>query len=172
MVEFGPAERMVSYLCPSCEGIVRVDLARDEVHSSSSSGHSREVAWRKKILVADDSPGVRREAVDLLTEAGLQVVVAADGEEAARLVRDEHPDLVLIGLLLPGKSGFDVLREIRSNPTLRNIPVLAISRVYKDEILGFLHRAGAQGLLDREQLGSSLVFRVLSLITPSPIAAA
>jgi len=48
--------------------------------------------------------------------------------------------------------------------------VLAMSSVYKENIIGFLHGVGAQGFIDKEQMRSSLVFRVLSLLTPPPPA--
>jgi predicted Zn finger-like uncharacterized protein len=172
VVEFGPAERVVRYLCPGCEEIVRVDLAMDEIASSSSSGHFRAIDRRKKVLVADDNREVVREASELLTEAGLQVVVATDGEEASRLIREEHPDLVLIDLLMPGKNGFDVLRELRSDARVKETPVLAMSRVYKEAMLGFLQRIGARGIVDKEHMRSSLVFRVLTLLNPPPSAVA
>jgi CheY-like chemotaxis protein len=150
---------------------VRVDLALDEVASSSSSGHYRGIDRRKKVHVADESQQVLDEASGLLTEAGLEVLVARDGDEASRLVREEHPDLVVIGLLMPGKSGFEVLREIRSDERIKDTPVLAMCRVYKESVLGFLQRVGAQGLIDQEHIRASLVFRVLTLLTPPPAVA-
>jgi len=172
LVEFGPAERVVKYLCPGCEAIVRVDLAMDEIESSSSSGHYRGIDRRKKVLVADDNREVVREASDLLSEAGLQVLVATDGDEASRLIREEHPDLILIDLLMPGKTGFDVLRELRSDARLKDTPVLAMSSVYKENVLGFLREIGARGFVDKEQMRNSLLFRVLTLLTQPPSAVA
>ena len=168
MVEFGPAEHVVTYLCPGCETIVRVDLEIDEVATSSASGHYRGIDRRKTVLIADESWDVLREASELLTEAGLQVVVASDGDEATRLIHEAHPDLVVLDLLMPGKTGFEVLRELRSDERLKATPVLAMSRVYKENIIGFLHGVGAQGFIDKAQMRSSLVFRVLSLLTPKP----
>jgi len=50
-----PAEKVVRYLCPGCQAIVRIDVELDEVRSSSSSGSYRSIPRRKKVLVADDS---------------------------------------------------------------------------------------------------------------------
>lgn len=172
MVEFGPAEHVVSYLCPGCETIVRVDLEIDEVATSSSSGHYRGIERRKTVLIADDSREVLKEASDLLTEAGLRVVVASDGDEATRLIHEARPDVVVMDLLMPGKTGFEVLRELRGDERLKATPVLAMSRVYKENIIDFLHGVNAQGFIDKQHMRNSLVFRVLRLLTRPPASVA
>lgn len=167
LVDYAPDERVVKYLCPGCSEIVRVDLELDEVQSSSSSGSFRALQRKRTVLVADDAPEVLVECERLLSAAGYQVSTASDGEEALQKVRDEHPDLVVLDLLMPRMTGFDVLREIRHDERLRDTPVLAISSVYKDSILEFLHQMGAKGFLDKGQMATSLVFRVQALL-PAP----
>lgn len=169
LVDYTPAERVVKYLCPGCEVIVRVDLEMDEVRSSSSSGHYSAIQRRKTVLVADDSEAVLREAEHALADAGYQVLLASDGAEALRRIREEHPDLVVLDLLMPRMTGFDVLREMRQDERVKDTPVLAMSCVYKDNIMGFLHDLGAQGFLDKEQIQGSLAFRVQTLLFPKPV---
>jgi CheY-like chemotaxis protein len=65
---------------------------------------------------------------------------------------------------MPKLTGFDVLREIRQDERVKNTPVLAMSGVYKDVILGFLQELGAHGFLDKGQIEESLVFRIQSLL--------
>jgi CheY-like chemotaxis protein len=67
---------------------------------------------------------------------------------------------------MPRMTGFDVLREIRQDERVKDTIVLAISSVYKDNILEFLHQLGAQGFLDKTQIGEALTFRVASLLAP------
>lgn len=162
-----PAEKVVSYFCPSCEAIVRIDRELDEVLSSSSSGSFRAVPRKRTILVADDAPHVLARCESLLTEAGYHVLLAPDGAEALRLVREAHPDVVLLDLLMPSMTGFDVLREIRQDERIKDTIVLAISGVYKDNILDFLHQRGAHGFLDKSQIEDELAFRVASLLAPA-----
>ncbi len=171
MVEYGPADHVIRYLCPGCETIVPLDLEMDEVKTSSSSGHYRGISRRRKVLVVDDSTAVLAEAEDLLLEAGLHVLLASNGAEALRQVRDEHPDLIVIDPLMRDDDGFEVLRELRRDRRVMSTPVLATSRVYADTIVDFLREIGAQGFLDKRHIRSSLVFRVLSLLTPPPPAA-
>jgi CheY-like chemotaxis protein len=170
LVDYAPGERVVKYLCPGCQAIVRIDLELDEVHSSSSSGSYRTIERKKTVLVADDSDVVLQQCEALLKDAGFNVLLAADGVETLRLVRDEHPDLVVLDLLMPRMTGFDVLREIRHDERVRDTKVLAISSVYKEGILDFLHQLGAQGFLDKQQIAESLAFRVSSLLSPGASA--
>lgn len=163
-----PTEKVVRYLCPGCRAIVRIDLELDEVASSSSSGSFRAVPRKKTVLVADDSDAVLRQCEALLTAAGYHVLLAADGVDALRLIRDEHPDLVVLDLLMPRMTGFDLLREVRQDERIRDTMVLAISSVYKDNILDFLHQLGAAGFIDKAQIQEALVFRVNGLLNPAP----
>jgi CheY-like chemotaxis protein len=162
-----PSEKVIRYLCPGCQTIVRIDVEMDEVHTSSSSGSYRGVQRKKKVLVADDSELVLRTCETLLADAGYQVLLAGDGVEALRLIRDEHPDVVVLDLLMPRMTGFDVLREVRQDERVKDTIVLAISSVYKDNILDFLHQLGAQGFVDKAQIAESLAFRVGALLAPA-----
>lgn len=158
-----PAGKVIPYMCPGCQTIVRIDLELDEVRSSSSSGSYRKLKRKRTILVADDSDEILKQCEGLLSAEGYQVFVAGDGTEALRLIREEHPDVVVLDLLMPRMTGFDVLREIRQDERVKDTIVLAISSVYKDNILEFLHQLGAQGFLDKAQLEESLAFRVAGL---------
>ncbi len=164
LVEIPAGEKVLSYLCQHCELIVKMDLALDEVKSSSSSAHFADLDRRPKILVADDSELILRMATDLLGEAGYMVVTAGDGATALRRIEEEHPDLVVLDLLMPRMTGFDVLREIRQNERLKSTPVLVMSGVYKEDVVSHLWQMGASGFMDKDLLTDSLVFRVRSLL--------
>ena len=168
LVDYKPDDRVVKYLCAGCGNIVRIDLQQDEVDSSSSSGHFRSLERRKTILVADDSQQIREQAEELLSTAGYNVLLAGDGTEALTMVREEHPDLVLLDLLMPSMTGFDVLRAILEDERLKETRVLTMSGVYKDNVVGFLQQLGVCGFVDKEQLGETLVFRVQQVLEPQP----
>jgi CheY-like chemotaxis protein len=159
-----PPEKVVRYLCPVCETIVRIDLKLDEVASSSSSGSYGSVQRKRTVLVADDSDLVLTRCEALLRTAGFHVLTASDGNEALRLIREEHPDVVVLDLLMPRLTGFDVLREVRQDERIRDTVVIAMSSVYKDNILEFLHQIGAQGFLDKARIDETLVFRVQGVL--------
>ena len=163
--DYSPGDRVVKFLCPGCDSIVRLDLALDEVHSSSAASSFQRTEHRKKILVADDAQLIRELATNLLEDAGFEVAQAEDGVETLKCIREEHPDLVLLDILMPKMTGFDVLREMRRDERTRDIPVLAMSGVYKDEILSFLQEMGAFGLLDKDSVQENLVFRVNAILS-------
>lgn len=156
--------RVIKYLCSNCQEIVRIDLLQDEVKSSSSADSYEKTEHRKKILVADDTVTVRKVAARLLSSAGYEVLEAEDGRQALDLVQNEHPDLILLDLLMPKMTGFDVLREMKRIGRLKETPILVMSGVFKKDVLDFLHAAGVSGFLDKEQIKDSLLFRVQQIL--------
>ena len=87
----------------------------------------------KKILIVEDEPVLLRVLNDRFTEDGWAVVTAADGELAVGAVKKEKFDLVLLDLIMPKKDGFEVLKEIRSEPEFKNLPILVLSNLGADE---------------------------------------
>src|SRR3954447_14704092 len=78
----------------------------------------------KTILVVDDEPKIADLARDYLEHAGFAVRIATDGDAALAAVRRERPDLVVLGLGLPGRDGLDVTRAIRRDS---NLPVIMLT---------------------------------------------
>ena len=80
-----------------------------------------------KILVIEDESNIQKLAKANLAASGYQVLVAADGEEGLRLAQQEHPNLILLDLRLPGMSGWDVLMVLKTNRKLQKIPVIIMT---------------------------------------------
>jgi len=134
-----------------------------------------------KVLVADDSIAVRKVAERLLTEAGLGVTLAANGEEALAFLSKECPDLVVSDVIMPDKSGYEVCTFVRAQTTLAGTPVLLISGIVNDEVAKQAESCKADGVLKKPFQGTSLKDRVLELLakrqapvsgTPKPAAKA
>ncbi len=91
------------------------------------------------ILVIDDEREIRELLRYNLEKQGYRVLVAKDGEEGLSRIFATHPDLVLLDLLLPGLNGLEVLREVRSEPSTRETPVLLLTArgAEMDKLLGF-----------------------------------
>ena len=155
--------QVVKSLCASCQEVVRIDLAQDEVKASSADSLEKP-EYRRKVLVADDTATVRTIAARLLASAGYHVLEAEDGRQALDLVLNEHPDLILLDLLMPKMTGFDVLREIKKTARVKETPILIMSGVFKKDVLDFLQAAGVTGFLDKEQIKDSLLFRVQQIL--------
>ncbi len=81
----------------------------------------------KRILIVEDHEDNRRIMRDLLTSAGYDLLEAETGEEGVSLAGTHLPDLILIDIQLPGLDGYGATRSIRSNPALREIPIIAVS---------------------------------------------
>ncbi len=78
----------------------------------------------KKILFVDDEPDVLTTVTFRLTRSGYNVITAIDGEKAVSAIRTERPDLVLLDMRLPGMNGMEVCGVVRSDPDLKNTPII------------------------------------------------
>ncbi|HJT69138.1 MAG TPA: response regulator [Terriglobales bacterium] len=85
----------------------------------------------KTILLVEDSRMVRTLLEKDLTRAGYRVISAGDGELGLQCARQNHPDLILLDMLLPKLTGLDVLRELKINGTTRSVPVIALTGLSK-----------------------------------------
>jgi CheY-like chemotaxis protein len=88
----------------------------------------------KKILVVDDEPDSVDYLCSILEENGYEHISASDGVEGLELARKEKPDMILLDLIMPEKSGIKMFQELKTAPELRNIPVIIVSGV--SEITG------------------------------------
>lgn len=84
------------------------------------------------LLVEDDGFLVQMYASKLEME-GFKVLAAVDGEKALRIIKKEHPDLILLDILLPKKDGFQVLKELKQDESVKDIPVVVLSNLGQRE---------------------------------------
>lgn len=81
----------------------------------------------KKILVVEDEKDMRDVIVETLTEVGYTVLAAADADEGMKLYHDEHPDLIVLDILMPGKTGLALLSDIRKEPGGDKVHVIMLT---------------------------------------------
>ncbi len=101
---------------------------------------------RRTVLVIDDDPDARMLMIHWIEELGYRVVVAPSGTVGLRLAAECAPDLITLDLLMPGMDGWQVLGELKTNPALRDIPVVVVS-IVAEESCGTLF--GAVELLQK-----------------------
>lgn len=82
---------------------------------------------KKKILLIEDNEQNRYLVVFLLEKRGHEVVPAGDGPMGIALARRIQPDLILLDIQLPGMDGYAVARELRKNPALQGVPIVAVT---------------------------------------------
>ena len=83
----------------------------------------------KKILFVEDEPTLQKAVGEILTQEGFEVLSALDGEEGLELIKKEKPDLILLDLILPKKDGFEVLKEMKEDEDLKDIPVIVLTNL-------------------------------------------
>ena len=87
---------------------------------------------KKKILIVDDEPDVQTYLSTLLEDHGYATVLAKDGEEALSKIKEGLPDLVTLDISMPQKSGVRFYRDMKENPSWKQVPVLIVTGVSED----------------------------------------
>ncbi len=118
----------------------------------------------ERVLVVDDEPDIVALVAYHLAKAGFRVATATDGAEAIKEARKHHPSLVVLDLMLPGMSGFDVLEAIRRDPETTGIAVLMLTarKDEPDRIKGL--SLGADDYLTKPFSPAELVLRVKAIL--------
>jgi two-component system alkaline phosphatase synthesis response regulator PhoP len=81
----------------------------------------------KKILIADDNENIRTALTYLLEDEGYQLMLAKDGADTIRKVRELHPDILFLDVMMPEINGYDVCRTIKSDPDLKKTYVIMLT---------------------------------------------
>jgi|SRR5581483_431476 two-component system alkaline phosphatase synthesis response regulator PhoP len=118
----------------------------------------------QRILVVDDDRQIVRLVKTYLEEANYSVLAAYDGEDALRVIRRERPDLIVLDIQLPGQDGWEITRRMRSDETLKAIPILMLTARVEDsdKILGL--ELGADDYLTKPFNPREVVARVRAIL--------
>lgn len=101
----------------------------------------------RHVLLIEDEPHIAEAIRFLLARDGWAVTSHGDGADAVDVIRRETPDILILDLLLPGRSGQDILADLRADPALAGLPVLVISARGQAGIRAEAERAGASQFL-------------------------
>jgi two-component system, OmpR family, alkaline phosphatase synthesis response regulator PhoP len=123
----------------------------------------------KRILLAEDDRFLRRAAEARLRQQGFEVLTATDGEEALRVARAEHPDLVLLDVVMPQLQGFDVLKALKRDTITSRIPVIVLSNLGQEHDVEQAIALGAEAYLVKAHLSlQDLVQKIDATLASEP----
>ena len=118
----------------------------------------------KHVLIADDEPNIVVSLEFLLQREGWRVSVARDGDTALAMIREQRPDLVLLDVMMPGKSGFDICQAVRADETLAAVKILMLSAKGRDTDLAKGSALGADAYMTKPFSTRELAARIRELL--------
>jgi DNA-binding response OmpR family regulator len=118
---------------------------------------------RPLVLIAEDEPYIVESLTFLIEGAGLDVAVATDGALALQSIKNLRPAVVILDIMLPEENGMEVLRFVKSNPDLRDIPVLVLTARGQENDRQMALALGADSFVTKPFSNREVVDRTLAL---------
>jgi len=119
-----------------------------------------------KIVIADDEPNILVSLEYLMKREGYQVVLARNGIEALDAIRRERPALVLLDVMMPGKSGHEVCQAVRADESLAGVKILLLTAKGRDTDIAQGLGVGADGYMTKPFSTQALAARVREMLFP------
>jgi DNA-binding response OmpR family regulator len=118
----------------------------------------------KRVLIADDEPNIVTSLEYLMTKSGYEVAVARNGEEALALVESFMPDLVLLDVMMPRRSGYEVCQTMRERAPWRHIKIVMLSAKGREAEVSKGLSLGADGYVTKPFSNRELIAKVAELL--------
>lgn len=118
-------------------------------------------ADKKKILVVEDSPTQALHMQTLLEQEGLAVLLAPDGQAGLEMARRFCPDLIVLDVQMPGMNGFQVCRQLKSNPATEDIPIIMFTRHDEQEAVVLGLQTGAVDYIPKDAFADAVLLETL-----------
>jgi two-component system alkaline phosphatase synthesis response regulator PhoP len=112
-------------------------------YSSFMNDQKNPETRKKLILVAEDDKHLASAYEIKLKKENFDVIVARDGELALQLIKEKKPDFIILDLIMPVKDGFEILKELHTNPELKDMKVLILSNIGHEESIARARELGA-----------------------------
>jgi DNA-binding response OmpR family regulator len=119
----------------------------------------------RKLLIADDEPGIRRLVRMTLENERYEILEAADGDEALAVARDQRPDLMLLDVMMPRRSGLEVCRMLKGDPATAGISIIMLSARAQESDLKEGEDAGSDGYFMKPFSPIALMRKVDDILT-------
>jgi len=145
----------------AAEGLeIYLPEAADQVPENNSAQAPFTRFRPARILIADDDPGLVRYVEAVLRKDKYQLFSALNGKDAIRLALEEQPDLILLDVMMPRLSGFEVARRIRENPGLQEVPIIMFTARADEEDIVRSFESGVNDYINKPAKPSVLRSRV------------
>jgi DNA-binding response OmpR family regulator len=118
----------------------------------------------KKLLIVDDEDGVRSLVRMTLDSDAYQILEAEEGRQALEIARAHHPDLILLDVMLPDLSGFDICRDLKSDPLMASTTIVMLTARAQQSDVGEAEAAGADGYFTKPFSPVALMRKVESIL--------
>jgi predicted Zn finger-like uncharacterized protein len=146
--------------CPGCKHVFEVSLTEETNRQPKPASTGKPV-----VLVVDDARFFREMIKDILKDLPIELVMAADGNEAWQQITTLLPQLVLLDLNIPGKNGKEILQSLQESPHLDQVKVLAMSGVERgEETASALRLIGADDFISKSFKPRELQTRVRNIL--------
>lgn len=147
--------------CPECQHIFNVSL----VESQESRPEQRDPSAVPVVLVVDDARFFREMIKDILKDLPIKLVLAADGHDAWQQIAALEPQLILLDLNIPGKSGKEIVQELRQSTVSKQVKVVAMSGVERGAaIASEMRLIGADDFINKSFTPRELQGRVRKIL--------
>ena len=117
----------------------------------------------KKILVVEDDPSALRFIEYTLQQEGYHILSAEDGLEGIKKAQDEHPDLIILDVMLPGIDGYEVCYQLRQKPETSTVPIIMLSAKARQEDKNIGLKMGADEYLTKPADPTVILAKVKAL---------
>ena len=120
----------------------------------------------KRILLIEDEPNITEALRFILSREGFGVDVHADGASALAAVHARRPDMVILDVMLPNRSGYEILRDLRADPATRALPVLVLTARGQKKEREQARQGGASGFMTKPFSNAEVLATVRALLAP------
>lgn len=118
----------------------------------------------KKVLIVDDEPNIVISLEFLMKREGFDVAIARDGEEALRKVQESVPDVMLLDVMMPKKTGYEVCQQVRADPELAAVKIVMLTAKGRDTEVAKGLDLGADAYMTKPFSTKDLVAQVKTLL--------
>ncbi len=147
------------------ENFPKEELKDKEKQNLSQEIFSQDNNGLKKILIVEDDKFLRDLCLRKLEKNGFKVSTAFDGEEGLKKIKEEKPVLVLLDIVLPGLSGFEVLKQIKTNPQTASIPIIILSNLgQKEDIKKGINLGAEDYIIKADNTPNEIIEKVKSVM--------